>query len=337
MVFAGVLGHPVTHGILSGNAVVGYGSQDPNATNIGAIQLQATSDTQILNNTIDGYYQAAIMPYAGNWNAIVVGNTAGDLRGAAVPSYASMILLTAPGNWGLYVDGNTLAPGPASAPIAHFLANPAQANQITIGPNNDVTRYTGYTGAVFADFVAVGFAAPPATINFQPNDTGYNPYPTEAYQLVVPGFEGYSPTTSPKAYFSKDTTDLVATGELVQENGVQKIQNLSGGDVCGGAPFWYYCLPPGVHIVITPEPASGARPFFAVVTANDGTGLVIDTFAPTDLTQATIRWVDGTGIGAPCNSPSDCQAGLLCCYPCGVDGCQNQCMIPVDGQCPQFF
>jgi hypothetical protein len=29
-------------------------------------------------------------------------------------------------------------------------------------------------------------------------------------------------------------------------------------------------------------------------------------------------------------------AGLLCCYPCGVAGCHNQCMAPVQGRCPMI-
>jgi len=36
------------------------------------------------------------------------------------------------------------------------------------------------------------------------------------------------------------------------------------------------------------------------------------------------------------NDPSGCAIGLRCCYPCGIPGCENQCMPPdpVSGECP---
>ncbi|HEV3189368.1 MAG TPA: hypothetical protein VGY54_02665 [Polyangiaceae bacterium] len=47
----------------------------------------------------------------------------------------------------------------------------------------------------------------------------------------------------------------------------------------------------------------------------------------------------GAGDGAPgtqCGAAAECMAGLLCCYPCGVAGCHNQCMAPVQGRCPMI-
>jgi len=38
-----------------------------------------------------------------------------------------------------------------------------------------------------------------------------------------------------------------------------------------------------------------------------------------------------------CNSDDECPTGQLCCYPCGIDGCQNVCMTPwKGGECPLF-
>jgi hypothetical protein len=36
--------------------------------------------------------------------------------------------------------------------------------------------------------------------------------------------------------------------------------------------------------------------------------------------------------------PDACAPGLLCCYPCGIPGCQNQCMQPDPNtnMCPLF-
>jgi hypothetical protein len=37
-----------------------------------------------------------------------------------------------------------------------------------------------------------------------------------------------------------------------------------------------------------------------------------------------------------CTSHADCPSGQLCCYPCGIDGCQNRCMTGYKGRCPLF-
>jgi hypothetical protein len=42
-----------------------------------------------------------------------------------------------------------------------------------------------------------------------------------------------------------------------------------------------------------------------------------------------------TLLGSSCASDADCQAGQLCCYPCGIPGCANQCTpIPAGQSCP---
>ena len=43
----------------------------------------------------------------------------------------------------------------------------------------------------------------------------------------------------------------------------------------------------------------------------------------------------GLGLGAKCGASSECASGLLCCYPCGIPGCTNQCSLPAPGGgCP---
>lgn len=37
-----------------------------------------------------------------------------------------------------------------------------------------------------------------------------------------------------------------------------------------------------------------------------------------------------------CTSNADCPTGQLCCYPCGIDGCDWVCMTPVRKRCPFF-
>lgn len=35
-----------------------------------------------------------------------------------------------------------------------------------------------------------------------------------------------------------------------------------------------------------------------------------------------------------CATNADCAPGRLCCYPCGIPGCQYQCEAPMNGMCP---
>jgi hypothetical protein len=37
-----------------------------------------------------------------------------------------------------------------------------------------------------------------------------------------------------------------------------------------------------------------------------------------------------------CTSNDQCPRGTLCCYPCGIDGCTNQCVTPIKGRCPLY-
>jgi len=60
-------------------------------------------------------------------------------------------------------------------------------------------------------------------------------------------------------------------------------------------------------------------------------GLGIDTSNDTSCSPGD------AGSGSSCGSDFECQAGLKCCYPCGIPGCQNQCMkADSSGQCPAF-
>jgi hypothetical protein len=38
-----------------------------------------------------------------------------------------------------------------------------------------------------------------------------------------------------------------------------------------------------------------------------------------------------------CTSNDQCPTGQICCYPCGIEGCENVCMTPWrGGECPAF-
>lgn len=45
--------------------------------------------------------------------------------------------------------------------------------------------------------------------------------------------------------------------------------------------------------------------------------------------------LSGKTAGETCKLDGECQGGLKCCYPCGIDGCDNQCTVPeANGECP---
>lgn len=41
-------------------------------------------------------------------------------------------------------------------------------------------------------------------------------------------------------------------------------------------------------------------------------------------------------LATTCTSSAQCPSGQLCCYPCGIDGCNFVCMKPMNGHCPRF-
>jgi hypothetical protein len=43
-----------------------------------------------------------------------------------------------------------------------------------------------------------------------------------------------------------------------------------------------------------------------------------------------------TFLSTVCTDSSQCPAGQLCCYPCGIDGCDFVCMTVVRNRCPFF-
>ena len=45
---------------------------------------------------------------------------------------------------------------------------------------------------------------------------------------------------------------------------------------------------------------------------------------------------EGLREGSVCTENAQCVRGLLCCYPCGISGCENQCTVPVEESCPLF-
>ena len=92
------------------------------------------------------------------------------------------------------------------------------------------------------------------------------------------------------------------------------------------------CTPCMAQTLPAPTPSTGAvatapvptdtADFLATLSGGQST-------TPSDLTPAP-SFMTG------CTSSSQCPAGQLCCYPCGIDGCTNMCITAVKGRCPLF-
>lgn len=63
----------------------------------------------------------------------------------------------------------------------------------------------------------------------------------------------------------------------------------------------------------------------------------VDSSSDTSCMRADAGARGDGGQNAPCQDDNQCQAGLRCCYPCGIPGCLNACIPPTaSGQCPMF-
>ena len=71
-----------------------------------------------------------------------------------------------------------------------------------------------------------------------------------------------------------------------------------------------------------PVPASTAD-FLASL--SDGPGNVTSDLLPRPIFLSTL-----------CATNADCPTGQLCCYPCGIDGCNRVCTKPLRGHCPLY-
>jgi hypothetical protein len=77
---------------------------------------------------------------------------------------------------------------------------------------------------------------------------------------------------------------------------------------------------PSTSVTAAPVPTDTAD-FLATLSGGQGS-------APSDLAPAP-SFMTG------CTSSSQCPAGQLCCYPCGIDGCTKMCITAVK-RCPLF-
>lgn len=77
---------------------------------------------------------------------------------------------------------------------------------------------------------------------------------------------------------------------------------------------------------------------------NDGTATqgcpagVVELLQAATALEVSVLGDPRTTLKSPdCTDSLQCPAGLLCCYPCGIPGCQNRCMPPAsNGHCPLF-
>ena len=73
-----------------------------------------------------------------------------------------------------------------------------------------------------------------------------------------------------------------------------------------------------------PVPMDAAE-FLATLSDNQSEAPSLEVLPPSPRFLSTV-----------CTSHADCPAGQLCCYPCGIDGCDFVCMTAVRNRCPFF-
>jgi hypothetical protein len=72
--------------------------------------------------------------------------------------------------------------------------------------------------------------------------------------------------------------------------------------------------------------ASSSNGILAIGTLSSGTFSASQFFT---------QLADGKNAGDDCASDDECSGNLICCYPCGVQGCHNVCTVPnKSGTCP---
>jgi len=79
---------------------------------------------------------------------------------------------------------------------------------------------------------------------------------------------------------------------------------------------------PSAAPVPTSVPTNAAD-FLATLSAGQGS-------ATSDLLPSPIF------LSTLCATSADCPTGQLCCYPCGIDGCNRVCTKPLRGRCPLY-
>jgi hypothetical protein len=279
------MANPVTNATVTGNVVKNFGSSA--ATTIGAITLMATRKAQITNNQIDSYFQAAILLYANNWNTTIIGNTGRDLLGSPMSDYRCMIALDSIGNWGLRVDGNVSSPSSSSTAPDNFFCDNNLANHVSFGPTNNAGVLCSYPRNRFLPICLTTNPPTALPINFVHGDVGY----ADSFK---PAYVFSSPAPGAKTgYFSMDTTDTIATGNLTANS--TTISGLGGG---AGGDTWYYWFPSGMNITIAGAGDAGA-PLAAQVVANDGNTITLDKPAATSVNGAKITWQGGVVTALP--------------------------------------
>ena len=91
-----------------------------------------------------------------------------------------------------------------------------------------------------------------------------------------------------------------------------------------------FALVPGTPCTAETSPAaapsvSSVADFLATLSAGQSTAPGGEALPPSP-----------TLLSTTCTSSSQCPTGQLCCYPCGIDGCDRVCMTPMRGHCPFF-
>lgn len=91
--------------------------------------------------------------------------------------------------------------------------------------------------------------------------------------------------------------------------------------------FALLALVPGAPCTAETPPAAApsADAFLATLSVDPSTAPAGEALPPSP-----------TFLSTTCTSHSQCPTGQLCCYPCGIDGCDFICMTVSGRRCPFF-
>jgi hypothetical protein len=91
-----------------------------------------------------------------------------------------------------------------------------------------------------------------------------------------------------------------------------------------------------VFALIPGAPCTAETPPAAAPLSSEADFLATLSDGPSDAPSSELLPPSPTFLSTTCTSHSQCPTGQLCCYPCGIDGCDFVCMTVSGRRCPFF-
>jgi hypothetical protein len=278
---------PVTHVDVEWNTCNGFGSTSAGTVSgneTGGIYSKRVQYFKYENNTCNSWNQSCFNIWFLNQHGTIKNNIAHDML-SAYDSASSQIEFVSIGNYDIAISGNQLNPSSSAFAPKYQLYQFNEQNQISLGAENTYT-YVQTSQYISRYTIPYNVTDPTSTVLIgQYGDAIYDTSEAAFWTVTAPLF----------GYGSEDTTNVEATGNMTA--GQTTITNLAGSSYCGGAPFWYYCLPEGMNITIAGAGPEGVDLNARILTLADSTGsatvpdtIVLNTPALTSVTGANIKY-----------------------------------------------